>query len=88
MKIQPLGTRVIVEPKKVEEKTRGGIYLPEAAQEKTTLGTVVAISEGIKECPFKVGDTVMFEKYGTKELSDDEKQYILIDVKDILAKME
>jgi chaperonin GroES len=85
MRIQPLGTRVIVEPEKVEEKTSGGIYLPETAQEKPTIGTVIAVAENVKAV--QAGDKVMFEKYGTKEIKDAEKAYILIDVKDILAKI-
>ena len=86
MKIQPLGTRVIIEPEKKEEKTSSGIYLPESAQEKEMEGTVVAISEGIKEPMVKVGDQVLFERYGGKEISDNDKKYIIMDVKDIMAK--
>ncbi|MFW6230576.1 MAG: co-chaperone GroES [Nanoarchaeota archaeon] len=87
MNIEPLGTRVIVEPKEKEKKTKGGIYLPDTAQEKENIGTVVAVSKGIKESPVSQGDTVMFEKYGGKEISDNEKKYIIIDVKDIIARL-
>ena len=87
MNVKPLGNRVIIEPTKKAEKTKGGIYLPETAQEKENTGRVVAISESIEDCPFSVDDTVMFEKYSAKEIVDDEKKLVIIDYKDVLAKL-
>jgi chaperonin GroES len=87
MKITPLGSRVIVEPKEKIEKTSSGIYLPDSAQDNQNRGTIVAISAAIKEPSVAVGDTVLFEKYGGKEISDDNKKYVIIDVKDIIAKI-
>ncbi|MFP4118132.1 MAG: co-chaperone GroES [Candidatus Woesearchaeota archaeon] len=88
MNVKPLGNRVIIEPKKQEEKTKGGIYLPETAQDKKNTGKVVAISDSIKECPFSVGDTVMFEKFSAKEISDADSEYVIVDYKDVLAKLD
>lgn len=88
MNVKPLGNRVIIEPKKAEEKTKGGIYLPESAQEKDNRGTVVAVSSSIKDCPFSEGDYVMFDKFSGKEISDNEKKYVIVDYKDVLAKLE
>ncbi len=87
MDVKPLGNRVIIEPKKKEEKTQGGIYLPESAQDSDNVGVVVAISESIKEPQFNVGDKVMFEKYGGKEISDNEKMYVILDYKDVIARL-
>ena len=87
MNVKPLGTRVIIEPKKVEEKTQGGIYLPDTAQNSENIGLVVAMSENIKEPQFRVGDSVMYEKYGGKEISDNNRKYVLIDYKDVIAKL-
>ena len=88
MNIRPLGNRVIIEPRKAEEKTKGGIYLPESAQNEENKGTIVAISEEIKDPKVSTGDSVMFEKFSGKEISDNEKKYVIIDVKDILAKLD
>ena len=87
MNVKPLGNRVIIEPKKTEEKTKGGIYLPDTAQDSENIGTVVAMSESIKEPQFKVGDKVMFDKYSGKEISDNEQKYVVIDYKDVIAKL-
>ncbi len=87
MDVKPLGNRVIIEPIKKEAKTKGGIYLPETAQEKENTGKVVAISDSIKDCQFAVGDTVMFEKFSAKEISDGDSRYVVIDYKDVLAKL-
>lgn len=87
MKITPLGFRVIIEPREKIEKTSSGIYLPDSAQDNQNKGTVVAVSTKIKEPSVTVGDTVLFEKYGGKEISDDNKKYYIIDEKDIIAKI-
>ena len=87
MNVKPLGNRVIIEPKRKEEKTQGGIYLPESAQDSDNVGVVVAMSESIKDPQFNVGDNVMYEKYGGKEISDDNKRYIILDYKDVIARL-
>lgn len=89
MKLKPLGTRIIIQPDEEstgEKRTSSGIYLPEEGDTQLK-GTVVAVSEQIKDCPVEAGDRILFEKFGTKIISDDDKKYILMDVKDVLAKL-
>jgi chaperonin GroES len=81
MKLRPLGDRVVVKPLEEEERTRGGIVLPDTAKEKPQHGEVLAVGpgewdkEGQKRLPLdvKVGDRVLFAKYsGTEFKMDDE----------------
>ena len=71
--IRPLGTRVLVEPLKAEEKTAGGLYIPDSAKEKPHKGTVIATGKGKKdeEMEVSVGDTVIYGKYSGTELQVD-----------------
>jgi len=81
---------VLIKPRKASEKTKGGIYLPESAKEKTHDGTVVAVGEGKdgKSLPVKVGDKVIYEKYGGTTVKIDDEEHIIMDIKDVLAIME
>ncbi|MCD6539533.1 MAG: co-chaperone GroES [Candidatus Omnitrophica bacterium] len=95
MKIQPLGDRVVVKPLEAEEKTKGGIVIPDTAKEKPQEGEVVAVGpgkrEGDKAVPLevKVGDRVLYGKYSGTEIRDDEGQeYLILREEDILAKVE
>ncbi|MCK4555077.1 MAG: co-chaperone GroES [Candidatus Aenigmarchaeota archaeon] len=90
MKVKPLENRILIKPREAEEKTEGGIYLPDSAKEKTHDGTVVAVGEGKdnKKLPVSVGDKVMYEKYGGTTVKLDGKEHILMDVKDVLAIIE
>jgi len=92
MKIQPLGDRVLLKPLDPEEKTKGGIVLPDTAREKQQKGKVVAVGKGrvlddgkIKPLEVKVGDTVLFGKYSGSEVKVDEEEYLLVKEEDILA---
>jgi chaperonin GroES len=87
MNIKPLGNRVLIKRKKAEEKTKGGIYIPDSAKEKTTEGKVIAIGEG-DAIKLKVGDKVMFESYGGTDITIDNESYTIMDMKDIIAKIE
>ena len=84
MKIIPLGERVLVKKAKSEEKTEGGIYLPQAAQEKTQTATVVAIGDS-KDINVKVGDKILHDKYAGTEFKDEGEEYLILSYKDILA---
>lgn len=90
MKVKPLENRILIKPREADEKTEGGIYLPDSAKEKTHDGTVVAVGEGKdgKKLPVAVGDKVMYEKYGGTTVKIDGKEHILMDVKDVLAIIE
>ncbi|MCE5240005.1 co-chaperone GroES [bacterium] len=90
--LQPLGDRVLVKPLEAEEKSAGGIILPEKAQEKPREGEVIAVGPGKvndkgdrKVMTVKVGDTVVYSEYGGTEISYEGTDYLLIDEGSILA---
>lgn len=87
MNIKPLADRVLVEPAAAEEKTAGGIYIPDTAKEKPQRGTVVAVGPGTKDEPttVKAGDTVLYGKYSGTELQVDGRDYLMMRESDILA---
>lgn len=85
--IKPLADRVLVEPAAAEEKTAGGIIIPDTAKEKPMKGTVVAVGEGKKDEPItvQVGDTVLYGKYAGTELTVDGVDYLIMRESDIYA---
>jgi chaperonin GroES len=92
LKIRPLGDRVVVEPLEAEEKSRGGIILPDTAKEKPLEGKVVAAGKGKtddggKPVPMEVkaGDKVLYGKYAGTEVTVDGNEYIILKEEDILA---
>ena len=87
MKIKPLGDRVLVKLEEVEEKTAGGIFIPQTAQEKTQSGTVVAVGDD-EMIKVKEGQKVMYDKYAGTTVSVDNVDHLLIRYSDILAVME
>jgi chaperonin GroES len=94
MNLRPLDDRVVVEPADAEETTAGGIVLPDSAQEKPQLGTVVAIGPGRLldsgargELSVAIGDQVYFGKYGGVEQEIDGKEVKILRESDILAKV-
>lgn len=90
MKIKPILDRVVLLPKKSEEK-KGGILIPSVAQEKSQVATVMAVGDGMtadgKEVKMliKPGDTVLFSKYAGVEVESDGKTYVIVRQADILA---
>ncbi len=87
IKMKPLGTRVIVEPLVAEEKTQGGIIIPDSAKEKPQSGKVVAVGPGSKDEPMevKVGDVVLYGKYSGTEIRYENNDYLIMSQSDILA---
>ena len=92
-KLQPLADRVLVKPIEQEEKTKSGIYLPDTAKEKPQEGEVVAVGPGKldddgKRIPLdvKVGDRVIYAKYGGTEIKVDDVEMMILRESDILAK--
>ena len=92
-KLQPLADRIVVKPIKAEEVSRGGIVLPDTAKEKPQEGEIVAIGPGRtdesgKRIPMevKVGDIVLYAKYGGTEVKIDNEELIILHESDILAK--
>jgi chaperonin GroES len=92
-KLQPLADRVLVKPIEKEEKTKSGIYLPDTAKEKPQEGEVLAVGPGKMSddgkriaMDLKVGDIVIYAKYGGTEVKIDDEELILLRESDILAK--
>jgi chaperonin GroES len=87
LKVTPLHDRVIVQPAPAEEKTAGGIIIPDTAKEKPQRGTVIAAGPGKKDEPVtvKAGDTVLYGKYAGTEISIEGTDYLIMRESDILA---
>ena len=92
MNIKPLSDRVVVEPLEAEEKTSGGIYLPDTAKEKPQMGKIVAVGPGKvsdsgSKIPMEVkeGDKVLYGKYSGSDVTIDGKDYLIMRESDILA---
>ncbi len=92
MKLKPLHDRIIVEAAAKEERTSGGIILPDAAQEKPLRGTVLAVGPGkrldsgaLAPVDVNEGDTIIYGKYAGTEVTVEGKDYIILRAEDILA---
>jgi chaperonin GroES len=87
VKFKPNEDRVLVEPAAAEEKTAGGIIIPDTAKEKPQRGTIVAAGPGKKDEPVlvSVGDTVFYGKYSGTEIQLDGKDYLIMRASDILG---
>ena len=93
VKLQPMADRLVVKPIEKEDVTKGGIFLPDTAREKPQEGKVLAVgpgrlSEDGKRIPMdiKVGDIVIYTKYGGTEIKIDDEELIILRESDILAK--
>jgi chaperonin GroES len=87
LNIKPLADRVIVEAAAAEQKTSGGIIIPDTAKEKPQKGKIVAVGNGKKDEPMtvKVGDNVLYGKYAGTEITIDGKEYLIMKESDIYA---
>ena len=87
LSITPLHDRVIVKPAAAEEKTAGGIIIPDTVKEKPQRGTVLAAGPGKKDEPVtvKTGDTVLYGKFADTEISFEGQDYLIMRESDILA---
>jgi chaperonin GroES len=92
MNIKPLGDRVVVKPAPAEEKTKGGIILPDTAKEKPVVGEIIAIGPGrraddgkIVPVDLKVGDKVLYGKYSGTEVTLNDKEYLIMREADIFG---
>ena len=87
IKLKPLADRIVIEPAEAEQKTAGGIIIPDTAKEKPQKGTVVAVGPGKKDEPMtlKVGDTVLYGKYSGTEITLDAKHYLIMKESDVYA---
>jgi chaperonin GroES len=91
-KIKPLFGNVLIRPLEAESKTASGIILPDSVQEKPTIGEVKAVGEGNitpkgekEKMVVKVGDRVMYKKWGGNEIKVGSEEWTMVDQKDILA---
>ncbi len=86
VKIQPLGSRVLVRPdNEAESRTSSGLYIPETAKEKPQTGEIIAIGDDEEEIKVKVGQKVLYPKYTGTEIKLDGVDHIIMDTDDILA---
>jgi chaperonin GroES len=85
--VKPIADRVLVEPAVAEEKTAGGIIIPDTAKEKPQKGKVIAVGNGKKDEPMtvKAGDHILYGKYSGTEISIDGKDYLIMRESDIFA---
>jgi chaperonin GroES len=95
MKVKPLQDRILVERLQEEEKTKSGLFIPDAAKEKPMQGKVIAVgngrtSEDGKKIPLEVkeDDLVLFAKYSGNEIKVDDKEYLIMKEDDVLAIIE
>lgn len=95
MNLEAEGVKLIVDPVKVEEKTKGGIYIPDTARDMqqvaATRGTVLAIGPQVEarfvSGPIEVGDVVIFAKYGGAMIEDEGSEYRVINDDDVMARI-
>jgi len=92
LKLNPLADRVVVKPAEAEEKTKGGIILPDTAKEKPVEGTIVAAGSGkvsdsgeVVKMAVKVGDKVLYGKYSGTEVTIEGEEYLIMRESDIFA---
>ncbi len=87
MQVKPLADRVLIEPNPAEEKTAGGLIIPDTAKEKPLSGKVIAAGPGTADIKMevKVGDQVLYGKYAGTEINIDGKDYLMMKQGDILA---
>ncbi len=88
MKIKPLGDRVLLKVSEGEQKTAGGIYIPETAQEKTQEGVVVAVGDDKEAIKVKLKDRVMYDKYAGTTVKVNGDEQLIVKMSDILAVIE
>ena len=84
MTIKPMGDRVLVKMEEIQEKTAGGIFIPQTAQEKTQIADVVAVGSD-ESITVKKGDRVMYDKYAGTSVKADGVEYLILHMPDILA---
>ena len=90
-KVSPLADRVVIKPLEEAEQMRGGLYIPDTAKEKPQQGEIIAVGPGRfekdKRVPMdvKVGDTVLYAKYGGTEVTIEGEQYLILRESDVLA---
>jgi len=87
MKLKPINDRIVIKPAPAEEKTKGGIIIPDTAKEKPQRGEVVAVGPGKEDIKMtvKVGDVVLYGKYSGQELTYEGVDYLIMREDDVLV---
>ena len=93
MNLKPLDDRIVVQANEAEERTASGLVIPDTAKEKPQQGTVLAVGPGRRSdqsgnlipMDVKVGDTVVYSKYGGTEITHEGKDYLILNSRDVLA---
>jgi chaperonin GroES len=96
MTLQPLDDRIVVRPNEAEERTASGLVIPDTAKEKPQQGEVLAVGPGRRAdtsgelipLDIKVGDTVLYSKYGGTEVTIDGEDLLVLSSRDVLAKVK
>ena len=96
MKLKPLDDRIVVKPNEAEERTASGLVIPDTAKEKPQQGAVLAVGPGRWSddegkhfaLDIKVGDTVLYSKYGGTEITVDGEDLLILSSRDVLAKID
>jgi len=88
MKVKPLSDRVMVKLEKSETKSAGGIIIPDTAQEKTQIGTVVEVGDDKEVIKVKAGQKVMYDKYAGTQVKVGGEDHLILKMSDILAVIE
>ena len=84
MTIKPMGDRVLVKMEQIQEKTAGGIFIPQTAQEKTQMAVVLEIGDD-EEIKVKKGDRILYDKYAGTSVKADGEEYLILHMTDVLA---
>ena len=85
MKVKPLGDRVLLKADTGDEKTSGGLFIPQTAQEKTQTASVIAIGDDTETITVKVGDRVMHDKYAGTQIKIDGEEHLIVNFADVIA---
>ena len=88
MKVTPLGERVLIKQVKTEEKTKSGIYIPKSEDKKEGIIEAVGTFKDGSPIPLNKGDKVLYTGYSSEEIEIEKEKYIIVEFKDIVAKLE
>lgn len=88
MTVRPLGDRILVKMEEVKAKTAGGLFIPQSAQEKTQIASVIAVGDDKDAITVKVGDKILHDKYAGTQVKVDNEEYLIINMGDVLAVVE
>jgi chaperonin GroES len=88
MTVRPLGDRILVKMEEVKAKTAGGLFIPQSAQEKTQIASVLAVGDDKEAITVKAGDKILHDKYAGTQVKVDGEELLIINMADVLAVVE